>query len=77
MKSKPLKKPGDHAPKGFTAPKLFQLYEGDSDDEDDFSSTGTITSQEDEEIVVPIVVVPRRKIVPVIHILQEEMDFRD
>ena len=77
MKSKALKKPGEKAPKGFT-PELYSALEGDLFDEDDISSTGTISSYDEEEPDAPMtpVIIPRRKVVPVIHILQEEMDYR-
>ena len=77
MKSKPLKKPCEKAPKGFTL-ELYSALEEDLD-EDDISSTGTISSRDEEEEpdepVTPVII-PKRKVVPVIHILQEEMDYR-
>ena len=75
MKSKALKKPGEKAPKGFT-PELYSALEGDLFDEDDISSTGTISSRDEEEEPDEPVIIPKRKVVPVIHILQEEMDYR-
>jgi hypothetical protein len=76
MKSKALKKPGEKAPKGFTL-ELYSALEEDLD-EDDISSTGTISSRDEEEPDEPVtpVIIPKRKVVPVIHILQEEMDYR-
>jgi hypothetical protein len=78
MKSKTLKKPGEKAPKGFT-PELYSALEGDLFDEDDISSTGTISSRDEEEDLdepVTPVIIPKRKVVPVVHLLQEEMDYR-
>jgi hypothetical protein len=77
MKSKALKKPSEKAPKGFTL-ELYSALEEDLFDEDDISSTGTISSYDEEEPDEPVtpVIIPKRKVVPVIHILQEEMDYR-
>ena len=73
MKSKLLKKPGEKLPKGFVPP---ELYTNIQEDEDDFSSTGTVSSHEEEEEPIVPIVIPRPKVAPIIHILQEETDFR-
>lgn len=73
MKSKPLKKLGDQAPKGFTPGLYSNLQE---EEEDDFSSTGTMDEEMEEEEPILRVVVPKRKMTPIVYILKEESDFR-
>ena len=81
MKSKPIKKIGDHIPKAFLSSKYATIQDEDSDpqpfDEDEVSSTGT-NSLSDDDMIVPMILPTRRKKIPeVISILHEEDDFRD
>ena len=82
MKSKSITKIGAHVPKAFVPADMYTSIDEEfepspfTEDDDEMSSTGTLSLSEDD-LPPPVLVIPyKKKKIQVISILQEETDYR-